>query len=587
MERWILKNANINTEYIAKKLNINEVLCKILINRDLNRYSSIINFIKTDLDKLHNPRLYKDMEKGVSIIKNSILMNKRIRIVGDYDVDGIISTYILYKGLLKFGANVDYIIPHRILDGYGINNDIINKAKIDGIDTMITCDNGISSFEQAQLLKKLNIEFIITDHHNISFIEDDDKNRKMLIPDADAIIDSKQEDCQYPFKDLCGAGVAFKFIQCLYEEMGFKKEEANYLIEYVAIATICDVVKLIDENRIFVKEGLRLINKSSNIGLKALINVIGLKDKKIDVYHLGFIIGPCFNASGRLDYAQKGIELLTNEDPSLANKLAEELYNLNNERKEMTVKGFTEICNEIEEKQLYKYKILVIYNKNIHESIAGIIAGKVRERYNAPAIILTDSLNIIKGSGRSIEEYNMFEELLKCKDLLLKFGGHPMAAGLSLESKNIELLTNKLNNNTTLSHEDMIPKVYIDMHMPLDNIDINLAEELKLLEPYGKGNSKPLFAEKSIKLLKANIFGANSKVLKLNLLSNKGKVYNGIYFGNIDKFNEYIKNKFGEVEFNNLFKGVKNNIIIDLVYTIDINEYMDNKILQIIIQYFR
>lgn len=587
MEKWLLRNKRINIKEMAQKLNVSEVICKVLVNRDIINSNDATDFINPNLNSLHNPILMKDLDKGVKIIKNKILENKKIRIVGDFDVDGIISTYVLFKGLSECGANVDYEIPHRIFDGYGINKNIVETAKNDEVDTIITCDNGISAIEQIEFAKELGLTCIITDHHDVPFKEEGDGSRTLIIPNADAVIDCKQIDCEYPFKNLCGAGVAFKFIQSLYEKMGKGKEEANFLIEYVAIATVCDVVDLIGENRIIVKEGLSLINKTKNIGLKSLINATGIEGKQISVYHLGFIIGPCLNASGRLDYAKKGLKLLLTEDVDEAQILAKELHELNVERKDMTVKGVEDVCNVIENKGFAKDKVFVVYKPDIHESIAGIIAGKVRERYNVPAIILTDSEHGVKGSGRSIEQYNMFEELFKCKDLLSKFGGHPMAAGLSLESNNIETLRERLNRLTTLTDEDLIPKVYIDMQIPLNNVSLALAEDLELLEPFGKGNSKPLFAEKDISISKATILGVNKNVLKLNLLSKRGRIVDSIFFGDIEKFKDYVINKFGDTEVSKMFNGVENNITIDLIYSIDINEYMGNKKVQLIIQNYR
>lgn len=587
MEKWLLKNNKINTKEMAEKIKVSEITCKVLVNRGINNIDSAISFIKPDLNELINPRLMKDLEKGIKIVKHKIIENKRIRIVGDFDVDGIISTYVLYKGLSACGAIVDYDIPHRILDGYGINKNIVEIAKNEGVDTIITCDNGISAIEQIQYAKELGLTCIITDHHEVPFKEESDGSRTPIAPNADAVIDPKQEDCEYPFKSICGAGIAFKFIQALYTELGKDITEANKLIEYVAIATVCDVVDLVGENRILVKEGLKLLNRTENIGLKSLINVTGVEGKIINVYHLGFIIGPCLNASGRLDCAKKGLKLLISTDVDNAKELATELHELNIERKNMTVNGVEEVCKVIENQGYIKDKVFVVYKPDIHESIAGIIAGKVRERYNVPTIILTDSEHGVKGSGRSIEQYNMFEELLKCKDLLTKFGGHPMAAGLSLEESMVEKLRDRLNNTTTLTDDDLIPKIYIDSQIPLNNISLELAEELEVLEPFGKGNSKPLFAEKDIRIGSASILGANKNVLKLNLLSKTGRRIEGIFFGDIDRFKTYITNKFGEIEVNNMFNGIENKIRVDLIYSIDINEYMGNKKVQLVIQSYR
>ncbi|MBU3190757.1 single-stranded-DNA-specific exonuclease RecJ [Clostridium bowmanii] len=572
---------------MSQRLNISEILCRILINRGVTDDESVVSFVNSNINGLTNPILMKDLEIGIKIIKLKINENKKIRIVGDFDVDGIISTYLLYKGLTECGANVDYEIPHRISDGYGINKNIIEIAKNDGIDTIITCDNGISAIEQIAYAKSLGMTCIITDHHDVPFKEDSDGSRTLIIPNADSIINCKQIDCEYPFKLLCGAGVAFKFLQALYEEMGQGKDKVNALIEYVAIATVCDVVDLIGENRIIVQEGLKLLNNTQNMGLKALISETGIEGKKIGVYHLGFVIGPCLNASGRLDSAKKGLKLLLSEDYEEAKCLAKELFELNKERKEMTLKGVEDAIEIIEKQGIRKDKILVVYNADLHESIAGIIAGKIREKYHSPTFVLTDAEHGIKGSGRSIEQYNMFEGLFMCKDLLLRFGGHPMAAGLSMEPENLEKFRVCLNTQTTLTDEDLIPKVYIDMQLPFNNISISLVEEIETLEPYGKGNHKPIFAEKNIKIAKATILGAKKNVLKFKFLSTYGKTIEGIYFGDIDKFKCYLINKFGDEETMKMFNGVSNNIRIDITFTVSINEYMGNRSVQVVIGNYR
>lgn len=587
MEKWFLKNNKIDFKVISRRLNISEILCRIMVNRGITSDDSIVSFINPSTDKLFDPKLMKDLDNGVNIIRHKILENKKIRIVGDYDVDGIISTYLLYRGLTECGANVDYKIPHRVLDGYGINKNIIETAKQEGIDTIITCDNGIAAVEQIEYAKSLGMTCIITDHHDVPFKEESDGSRTLIIPNADAIINCKQVDCGYPFKLLCGAGVVFKFIQVLYEQMGKSKDEANVFIGYVAIATVCDVVDLVGENRIIVKEGLKIINNTQNIGLKALINETGIEDKKIGVYHLGFVIGPCLNAAGRLDDAKKGLKLLLSEDAEEAKSLAKELFELNKKRKDMTLAGVEDAIEIIEKKGMRKDKILVVYKADLHESIAGIIAGKIREQYNAPTLILTDAEHGIKGSGRSIEQYNMFEGLFMCKDLLAKFGGHPMAAGLSMKLENLEKLRECLNAQTSLTDDDLIPRVYIDIQLPFNNINVSLAEEIETLEPYGKGNHKPLFAEKNIGISKATILGINKNVLKLKFISNGGNKLEGIYFGDIEKFRCYLINKFGDEETIKMFNGVYNNIKLDVTFNVSINEYRGNRNVQVVIGNYR
>lgn len=576
MQKWILKNPKFDFNKMSKELGISELLCRIIVNRGIKDLDNARKYIKADLQGLNDPRLMKDMVLGVSIVQEKIKLNKKIRIIGDYDVDGVVSTYILYKALARCGANVDYAIPHRILDGYGINNSLVENALNDGIDTIITCDNGIAAREQIQFAKESGMTVIVTDHHDVPDI----------IPEADAIIDMKQSDCQYPFKLLCGAGVAFKFTQVLYEEMCIHSEEEAEFYEFVAIATVCDVVDLTEENRILVRKGLNTIADTKNIGLNALLQKTGISGKSIGVYHLGFIIGPCINASGRLDWAMKGLKLLLIDNQQEAEALAAELYELNNERKSMTVKGVEDTIETIENSDLKGDRVLVVYKPEIHESIAGIIAGKVREKYNVPTFILTRGENCVKGSGRSIEEYNMFEELLKCKELFTKFGGHPMAAGFSLDADKVDILRERVNSITTLTEDDLIPKIYIDAHIPLSAINIRTAEELSYLEPYGKGNTKPLFAEKNISVRKATVFGNERKVLKLRLQSGNSFV-DCVYFGNIDEFDTYVSERFGSEELQNIYEGRNSIIKLDMIFNIDINEYNGYRNVQIVLQYYR
>ncbi len=583
----MLKNIKVDYKQMSKELQISEILCKIMVNRGIVEKEVAYDFLNPNLNKLHNPLLMKDLNNGVKVIKQKISEDKKIRIIGDYDVDGVISTYLLYTALSNCGAIVDYEIPHRVEDGYGINNSIIDTAHQDGIDTIITCDNGISAIEQIKHAKELGLTVIVTDHHDVPFIEDEEGNRTYIRSEADAIINHKQLDCQYPFKHLCGGGVVYKFIQVLYAEMGIKQELLEELLQFVAIATVCDVVDLVDENRVLVKKGLELINYTNNIGLKALMKATGIEGKPISTYTLGFVIGPCINATGRLDYAKKGLELLLSNNVDEADALANELHQLNEERKQMTIEGVEQIIKNIESTCAGKDKVFVVYKSGIHESIAGIIAGRIKDKYHVPTIILTDAEDGVKGSARSIEGYNMFEELLKCKDLLTKFGGHPMAAGLSLLSENIESMRERLNQLTTLTEEDLIPKIYIDAQLPLEMITLELAEKLQELEPFGKGNSKPLFAEKELKVTSASVLGVNKNVLKLKLLSKKGKVMEAVYFGNIPEFEKLIINKFGQLEVDKLYKGKGNEIVLDFIYTVGINEYRGNKSVQMIIQSYR
>ncbi len=572
---------------MAHKYGITELMSKLIINRDITDDFLIKSYIKPEFNMLHEPREMKDMNKAVEIIINKIKNKNKIRIIGDYDVDGVISVYILYCALKRCGADVDYEIPDRIKDGYGVNVGIIEKAKDEEIDTIITCDNGISAIDPIKTAKELGMTVIVTDHHDIPFVENELGERTFIRSEADAILNPKQEECKYKFKSLCGAGVAFKLIQVLYEEFKISEEEAFDFIEFLAIATVCDVVDLVDENRVFVKKGLEKINKTTNLGLQELLIECEIQDKKIGVYHLGFIIGPCINASGRLDNAKKGVRLLLCEDEKEAVTLAKDLVKLNEERKSMTMNGVEDAIEIVENSDMKNNKVFVIYLPHIHESLAGIIAGRIREKYNVPTLILTKSENGAKGSGRSIEEYNMFEELVKCKDLLDKFGGHPMAAGFSLKEENIDEFRKRLNEKTTLNEDDLLRKVTIDTVLPLDKITYDLVNELERLEPFGKANSKPLFAEKDINVIKAMILGKNRNVLKMKLKTKAGKSIDGVYFGDIETFEEVIRDKYGNDQLIKLYDGSYNDVKLDMVFYPDINEYNGNVSLQVIVQNYR
>ncbi|NLN14004.1 MAG: single-stranded-DNA-specific exonuclease RecJ [Tissierellia bacterium] len=584
MEKWFIRNKGIDFTKIAKDLRISEIIAKILVNRDIYDYEQIERFLNPTLDKLYAPNLMFDLVKGAEIIREAIGHGEKIRIVGDYDVDGVMSVYILYKSLREMGAKVDYRIPDRIQEGYGINDDIIREAKEDGVDLIITCDNGIAALDQIQLARKLDLKIIITDHHDLPYVEEDGV-KKYILPDADAVINPKNPNCNYPFKLLCGAGVAFKLVQYLYSLYG-KEREAFKFLEYVAIATVCDVVSLVDENRIIVKYGLEQINATKNIGLKALIEVSSLK-RRITSYHLGFVIGPTINASGRLESAYKAVELLLCEDTDQAREIAKYLREVNEERKAITDAGFKSVISKIDNSHLKEDKVLLIYEPEIHESVAGIIAGRVKECYNKPTIILTDGQEGVKGSARSIEEYNIFEELSSCKDLLTKFGGHPMAAGLSLDKDKIDILRQRLNSQTRLREEDLVKKVYIDMALPIECVSYNLIEDLNALEPFGTGNHKPLFGDKKLKVRRMYKYGANNNVIKLILESKRGTLLEGIIFYDDGSFEEQIQSKYGRDALNRLIKGMDNNISLDILYYPNINEYNGKTSIQLIIQGYR
>ncbi len=587
MENWRLKTIKVDPSIISRELNLSDMLSKLMVNRGLTKIDDAKMFLESDLKNLRNPKTMKDLVKGVEILKNGINNKKNILIVGDYDVDGVISTYIIYSALKRLSANVNYHIPDRITEGYGINESIIRNAKDNNVDIIITCDNGIAAIDQIQLAKDLGMEVIITDHHDIPFIEHENGEKEYTTPNADAIINPKQLDCEYEFKKLCGAGVIYKLVQVLYDEFGIEKEESEEFLQFAAIATVCDVVDLVDENRIIVKNGLKHLNNTNNLGLKCLIEETGLNEKEISVYSLGFVIGPCINASGRLEFAGIALELLFTNDEEKAKALSKKLNDLNTERQKLTQLGLEEAINQVSDKGMISdNKVLVVYIPDVHESIAGIIAGRIREKYNLPAIVLTKAHDGAKGSGRSIEEYNMFEELVKCKELLGKFGGHPMAAGLSIPSENIDNFRDMINSNCLLSDEDIIPKVFIDLHLPISYITFELVEELSLLEPFGKGNAKPTFGARKLKIKNAKILGKNKNVLKLTLQENN-RLMEAIYFGDIETFIDRLKEKYGELEYMRVMDGKENNVLVDLVYYPEINEFRGNRKLQITISNYR
>lgn len=583
MSRWMIKNKKCDMDKICNLIGEDEIIVKTLLNREIYTLKGMKCFLKPSFENLHDPIKMKDIDRAVDIIIDSINKKLKILIIGDYDVDGIMSAFVLCSALKEFKANVNYYIPDRITDGYGINISMVDRAYKDGYDVIMTCDNGIAASEQIKYAKKLGMIVIVTDHHDIPFIEDEYQNRKYIVPNADAVVNPKQLNCEYPFKSLCGAGIVFKFVQLLYDRITKNKIEANKFIEYVAIATICDVVDLVDENRFIVKYGLNLLNTTNNLGLKALKKITGVSDKVMNSYIIGFIIGPCFNAAGRLEDASISLRLLFTNDQSEAEKLALKLYTLNKKRQEMTNHGVEEAVNYIEKFSIQDNKVLVIYIPELHESIAGIVAGRIRERYNLPTIILTRGKTSIKGSGRSIEGYNMFEELLKCKDLLEKFGGHPMAAGLSLAEPNIKPLMKRLNDNCSLTDEDIIPKIIIDCSLPFKKISLKFAENIRNLEPFGKGNPKPVFAEKGISIIKVAFLDKNGRFLKFTL--KQGRLYfNAVMFQGLDELKRLI---FGTKQNNVSIYEYLSSIKIDIVFYVNINEYMGKEYLQLQIKELR
>lgn len=519
---------------IAGKYGIDQVIARIIRNRDICGDAAIDMYLNGDINDMHNPESMKDAVLSVDIITQKIKDKCKIRIIGDYDIDGICSIYILYKGLIAAGADVDYVVPHRINDGYGINEHLIDNAINEGIDTIITCDNGIAAYNQVKYAKENGLTVIVTDHHDVPF---DEVNgvKEYRVPPADAVVNPKQEDCQYPFKLLCGAGVAYKLISLIYERLRLDTKDMEEYREFMAIATVGDIVDLIDENRVVVKYGLKHIAHTVNTGLKALVEECGVDINNISSYHIGFVIGPCLNASGRLDTARKAIELMLCKNMEEAHNMARELITLNTERKQMTEDETAKAIELVEKNDMLKDKVLVIYLPDCHESIAGIIAGRIKERYYRPTFVITNAEEGAKGSGRSIEGYNMYEEINKCKNVLTKYGGHPMAAGLSLETADIDVFRKMLNDNATLDDSDLIPKTWIDVPMPVGYASMGLVGQLKLLEPFGKGNEKPVFADRDLYVKTASIIGKNRNVLKMQLETKEGYIVQAVQFGISDK----------------------------------------------------
>lgn len=540
MEKWMVYNKKADFQKIGSEFGIDPVIARLIRNRDIQDMKEIRSYLYGTLAEIPSPWKMKDMERAVQILQKKITQKKKIRIIGDYDIDGVTATCILLKGLKRLNANVDTYIPDRVKDGYGMHEQLIDKALEDGIDTILTCDNGIAAAAEIEYAKKEGLTVIVTDHHDIPFRDTED-GRIWIIPKADAVVNPKQNDCLYPNKNICGAVVAWKLIWALYERLGIDSDEIWDFLELAAIATVGDVMDLQGENRIIVKEGLKKLSSTSFEGLKALICVNNLESAEITAYHVGFVIGPCINASGRLDTAARSLELLLADNMEDAMKLADDLYDLNQSRKAMTEQGKGQAIQSIEENNLGKDRVLVVYLPDCHESLAGIIAGRIREAYNKPVFVLTKGADGVKGSGRSIEAYSMYEELVKCSDLLTQFGGHPMAAGLSMEEKNVELFRRRLNDNCTLTEQDLIPKIMIDVPMPISYLSKKLTEQLKVLEPFGKGNSKPLFAQKNLRAVGIRVFGRNRNVAKMLLIDENGIKMDAVYFGEAQEFVDFVQ----------------------------------------------
>lgn len=584
MEKWILEAKRADFDGIGKKYNISPVLARIMVNRGVNTEEGIRKYLHGTLNDMYSPYLLKDMEVAADIIEKAVKEKEKIAIASDFDVDGIFSGMILYTGLKEIGGDVFIDAPDRVKEGYGLNCRIVEDAKEKGTGLIVTCDNGIAALESIAYAKELGMKVVVTDHHEVPFEDKENGERVYLRSEADAIVNHKQEDCSYPFKKLCGAGVAYKVIQVLYERFSIGVEKLHRLLEFTAIATIADVMDLEDENRIIVKYGLSLLRNTDNIGLNALIEVNQLQKENISAYHIGFVLGPCFNAAGRLQTVQMALELLQCKEKEKAEHLAKELKTLNDSRKEMTAEGLEQAVKMITSTELQHDKVLVVRLKDTHESLVGIIAGRIRELFHKPVIVFTDGKEGIKGSGRSIEAYNMFEALIKCKDILDKFGGHPMAAGLSLKEKNLPLLRKRLNEQADLTEKDFVPIVRIDVPMPIGYISQGFVEQLELLEPFGQGNRKPVFAEQHFRILGGQIIGKNKNVFKCKLMNNQKDIIEAIYFGDTEALIIFMEEEFGKIEVEKMLKGLPNNIDMAFTYYPAINEFRGNRTLQIVLQ---
>lgn len=568
--KWMLYTKRADFNALGKEFHISPMTARIIRNRDVEGEAAMRRYLYGGLDQLYDPRLLPDMDLAVGILKEKIQQGKWIRVVGDYDIDGVCSTYILLRGLKRLGAQADYEIPDRIRDGYGINENIIRQAARDQVDTILTCDNGIAAIDQIALARELGMTVIVTDHHDIQQRPLEQGGFQDVLPPAQALVNPKRSDSRYPNSQICGALVAYKLIQVLFEEYGVPRQEWLNLLEFAAIATVGDVMKLQDENRIIVKEGLKRLAVTDNLGLRRLIDRNNLDPAGVTAYHVGFVIGPCLNAGGRLQTAKTALALFMSQDEEQADQLAMELKELNDQRKSMTQEGVEQAAALVEERYM-DHKVLVIFLPDCHESLAGIVAGRIRERYNKPTLVLTRGENCAKGSGRSIEAYHMFHALTEVQDLLLKFGGHPMAAGFSLEEENIDEFRRRLNENARLTEDDFIPRVWIDMALPFEYVSRELIQEMELLEPYGQGNEKPQFAQKNLNILSCRVFGKNRNVVKLTLSNQQGTVMDGIVFTQGDEFMEE--------------KGASQ--IMDIVYYPSINEYNGTSRLQLVIKYWK
>lgn len=582
MKRWVLLRKGADFAAISERFHISPRLACLIRNRGIIGDEAIDAYLNGTIADLYDGMLMKDMDRAVDVLMEKIKEGAKIRIIGDYDIDGVCATYILLEALEGLEADVDMDIPDRILDGYGLNRNLIERAFHDGIDTVVTCDNGIAAAEEIAYAKSLGMTVVVTDHHEVPYIETEN-GKQYLLPEADAVVDPKRPDCGYPFKGLCGAAVAYKLMECLYESKGRDAEEIDALLETVGIATVGDVMDLTGENRIFVKQALEMLPHSRNPGLKALMECTGVAQAPVSAYHIGFVIGPCINAGGRLDTAKRALKLLRAKTKREADLLAGDLKALNDSRKELTEAAVREAVRQVEDTDAGKDKVLVLYLPDCHESLAGIVAGRIRERYYRPVFILTDGESEVKGSGRSVEDYHMFEALTGCKELLTRFGGHKLAAGLSLKRENIEPLRRMLNENCRLTEAELQEKVSIDMELPFSCITEEFVRELELLEPLGKGNTKPVFAARNVEILSARLIGKQRNVLRLRVRDENRISMEAVYFGDAEGFLEAVRMKYGKRQADQLLEGRAFGVRMSLTFYPKVNEYMGNRQIQAII----
>ena len=590
-EKWVVLAKKADFNELAKEFNIDVVTARLIRNRDVDGIEEIRKYLNPVLSDLHDGYLMKGMREGVALMSKKIGEHKKIRIIGDYDIDGVTSTYILYSGITMLGGIVDAVIPDRISDGYGLNINLINDALEAGVDTIITCDNGISAVDEIRHARENGITVIVTDHHNQPFNVNDNGEKEYISVDADAVIDPKQIDCGYPFKGICGALVSYKFIEKLFAESEISQEEANKvkedLIMYAAIGTIGDIMELKDENRAVVRKGLELIHKTDDISINALIEAAGLKKDRLNTYNIGFVIGPCINASGRLKTAKKALDLFINKDEEKCREYAKELVELNSQRKNLTEEFARKAYDLVENTELNQDKVLVVFLPDCHESLAGIIAGRVKERYNKPALVVTKTGEGLKGSARSIEAYNMFDEMSKVKELFTKFGGHALAAGFSLNEDKLDELRKRLNENCTLKDDELCEVIRLDMQLPLEYVNRNLIEEFELLEPYGQGNRKPLFGEKDLIIDSYSEVGNERKFFKLDLRTSSGNRFKCTCFDSPDTFRDFLLDKYDETIVNDLMEGRPTGIKITVCYVPDINEYNGRSYINYVIKNYK